>query len=223
MAACPPSRCPTTQADAIAAYVMTLKQPAGDATAGTAARATPRPASDSLPERGTARTATWCAAAAECSGPTSPTSDATAGPTQIEQALRDPGAAPAAPAGRGGRGGRGAAPVLSGGDRASARRPDTAGHREEREHLRPATAGRRWQAASAVEGPGRGDRARKIADAEGGGHARRRCATWSPTSAAFRPTRMPRRCSRPANWDRVFRSPTWRSPSPAPGRLITAT
>ena len=32
-------------------------------------------------------------------------------PAQIEQALRDPGAAPAAPAGRGGRGGRGAAPT----------------------------------------------------------------------------------------------------------------
>ena len=87
-------------------------------------------------------------------------------PAQIEQALRDPGAAPASPAGRGGRGGRGGA-ILSGGDRPPARRPDAPRHREERKHVRPATARRGRQAAFAVERPNRGDRAREIADAEG--------------------------------------------------------
>ena len=223
MAACPPSKMPDEQADAIAAYVMSLKQPAG-----TPPQPPPLPGDPAAGERfftgkGNCANCHMVRGRGGVLGPDLSNIGRDRRPAQIEQALRDPGAAPAAPAGRGGRGGRGAVPAYRA---VTVRLRDgqtLAGHREEREHLRPATAGRRWQAASAVERPGRGDRARKIADAEGGSDRRWRCATWSPTSAAFRPIRMRRRCSRRANSGRVFRSPKWRSPSPAPGPLTTAT
>src|SRR5262249_47705863 len=59
--------------------------------------------------------------------------------------------------------------IVSRGHRASARRTYAPRHREERERIRSATAVGRWRAAPVIEGPGRGDRSRKIADAEGRG------------------------------------------------------
>ena len=82
-------------------------------------------------------------------------------PAQIEQALRDPGAAPAAPAGRGGRGGRGAAPTYRA---VTVRLRDgqtIRGIAKNESAFDLQLLARRWQAASALEGPGRGDRARE--------------------------------------------------------------
>ena len=107
----PAFQMPDEQADAIAAYVMTSE------AAGRRRRRSRRRvgrlrgrASDSLPERGTAQAATWCAAAAACSVPIFRTSAAIAGRRRSNRRCAIRERAPAAPAGRGGRGGRGAAP-----------------------------------------------------------------------------------------------------------------
>ena len=220
----PAFKMPDEQADAIAAYVMTSEEagrrrPAAGAAAPGDAAAGER----FFAGKGNCASCHMVRGRGGVLGPDLSNVGRDRRPAQIEQALRDPGSGARRSGGprrtRRTRSGSN----LSGGDGAAARRPDAAGHREEREHVRPATAGRRWQAAPAVEGPGRGDRPREIADAEGRGDARRKCATWSPTSAACRPIRMPRRCSRRANSGRAFRSPTWRIPSRAPGPLTTAT
>ena len=162
---------PDDQADAIAAYVMSLKQPAGNSypsrrrfgrLRGRGAVLYRKRELRKLPHGARPR---WSARARPVQR--RPRSQARADRTGVARSGSGARRSGGPRRTRWPRSGSN----LSGGDRASARRPDTPGHREEREHIRPATAGRRWQAASAVERPGRGDRARKIADAEGGSDA----------------------------------------------------
>jgi len=102
---------PNAEADAIAAYVMTLKAPGG----GMAAE--PAPGDSVAGERffngkGNCTGCHMVRGRGGVLGPDLSTIGRDRRPAQIEQALRDPGAPSAAPAGRGGRGGRGApAPV----------------------------------------------------------------------------------------------------------------
>ena len=222
MAACLPSKCPMQQADAIAAYVMALKQPAAvQLPQALPRRATPRPVSDSSTEKGIARAATWYADGAVCSAPTSRMSGATARRRKSNRRCAIPERRP--PARRAAADGwTWSSAGLSGGDRAPARRSNAARYREEREHVRPATAGDGWQAASAIEGSGGGDRARKIADAEGRSdpeEMRNLVAYLSRLSTDPNAKAMLAR----ANSARAFRSPKSRIPSRAPGRLTTAT
>jgi putative heme-binding domain-containing protein len=108
----PPFQIPSEQAGAIAAYVMRLK---GATTVASAAARGDAAAGERF-FNGKGNCASCHMVRGVISGPggvlgpdlSNVGRDRT--PTQIEQALRDPGGAPAAPAGRGGRGGRGAAP-----------------------------------------------------------------------------------------------------------------
>jgi PQQ-dependent dehydrogenase (methanol/ethanol family) len=107
----PAFKMPAEQADAIAAYVMTLKKPANEATASAGAAKGDAAAGERFFDgKGGCATCHMVRGRGGILGPdlTNVGRDRTA--AQIEQALRDPGAAPAPPAGRGGRGGRGAPP-----------------------------------------------------------------------------------------------------------------
>lgn len=107
----PAFQIPTAEADAIAVFVMTLKTP----SAGTPGSSESVPGDPVAGER-------FFTGQGKCTGchmvrghggvlgPDLSTVGRDRSPAQIEQALRDPGAAPAAGTGRGGRGGRGASP-----------------------------------------------------------------------------------------------------------------
>src|SRR5215472_10261627 len=106
----PAFRIPEEQADAIAAYVMTLKQPAGVATTGSAPTDDPAAGERFFAGKGNCASCHMVRGRGGILGPDLSNVGRQRTPAQIEQALRDPGAAADAPAGRGGRGGRGAPP-----------------------------------------------------------------------------------------------------------------
>jgi PQQ-dependent dehydrogenase (methanol/ethanol family) len=106
----PAFKIPLEQADAIAAYVMTLKQPAGEAATAAAVPGDLTAGEGFFNGKGNCATCHMVRGRGGVLGPDLSNIGRDRRPAQIEQALRDPGAAPAAPAGRGGRGGRGAAP-----------------------------------------------------------------------------------------------------------------
>src|SRR5215831_16248008 len=106
----PAFKMPLDQADAIAAYVMTLKQPAGEAPEAGAASGDATAGERFFTGKGNCTSCHMVRGRGGVLGPDLSNIGRDRRPAQIEQALRDPGSAPAAPAGRGGRGGRGAAP-----------------------------------------------------------------------------------------------------------------
>ena len=149
-------------------------------------------------------------------------------PTQIEQALRDPGAAPATAGGRGGRGGRGAAPTYRA---VTVRLRDGQTLRgiaknESTFDLQLLAVDGRLHLLSKDQVVEIVREKSLMPKVEASPEEMRnlvaylsRLSTDSDGPAA----RMPKRCLRPANWERVFRSPTSRGPNWAPGRLTTAT
>jgi PQQ-dependent dehydrogenase (methanol/ethanol family) len=107
----PAFQIPSAEAEAIAAFVMTLKTPPAVAT-GLSEAAPGDPVAGGRFFAGTGNCAT-CHMVRGRGGVLGPDLSAIGRdrrPAQIEQALRDPGAAPAAGPGRGGRGGRGGPP-----------------------------------------------------------------------------------------------------------------
>ena len=107
----PPFKMPDDQADAIAAYVMSLKQPAGNTAPVAAASGDSAAGEQFFTGKGNCANCHMVRGRGGVLGPDLSNVGRDRRPEQIEQALRDPGAAPAAPAGRGGRGGRGAVPT----------------------------------------------------------------------------------------------------------------
>ena len=107
----PPFKMPDEQADAIAAYVMSLKQPAGSAAPVAAAAGDSAAGERFFSGKGNCANCHMVRGRGGVLGPDLSNVGRDRRPEQIEQALRDPGGAPAAPAGRGGRGGRGAVPT----------------------------------------------------------------------------------------------------------------
>ncbi len=106
----PAFQIPTAEADAIAAFVMTLKSPAGAGAATANAGAAPGdPVAGEhfFSGQGNCTSCHMVQGRGGVLGPDLSTIGRDRRPAQIEQALRDPGAAPAAATGRGGRGGRG--------------------------------------------------------------------------------------------------------------------
>ena len=99
------------QADAIAGYVMTLKEPAVRAAAGGAAEGDAAAGERYFNGKGNCASCHMVRGRGGVLGPDLSNIGRDRTAAQIEQALRDPGGAPAAPAGRGGgRGGRGGVP-----------------------------------------------------------------------------------------------------------------
>ncbi len=107
----PAFKMPDSQADALAAYVMALKKPAAVASAGAASPGDPASGERFFAGKGNCGNCHMVRGRGGVLGPDLSNVGRDRNPTQIEQALRDPGAAAATPAGRGGRGGRGAAPT----------------------------------------------------------------------------------------------------------------
>jgi len=103
----PPFKIPAEQADAIAAYVMTLKYPAGEVTAGAAAPGDAVAGERFFSGKGDCANCHMVRGRGGVLGPDLSNIGRDRRPEQIEQSLRDPGTAPAT----GGRGGRAAAPV----------------------------------------------------------------------------------------------------------------
>jgi len=108
----PAFKMPDAQADAIAAYVMALKKPAAVATTGTAAPGDSAAGERFFAGKGNCASCHMVRGHGGVLGPDLSNVGRDRNPAQIEQALRDPGAAPTSPGGRGGRGGRGAAPAF---------------------------------------------------------------------------------------------------------------
>src|SRR5262245_21316006 len=106
----PAFQIPAEQADAIAAYVMTLKQPAVDADTGGRASGDAAAGERFFRGKGNCTGCHMVRGRGGVLGPDLSNVGRDRRPAQIEQALRDPGSVPATPAGRGGRGGRGGAP-----------------------------------------------------------------------------------------------------------------
>ena len=106
----PAFKMPDSQADAIAAYVMTLKKPAAGANCRHRRPGDPAAGERFFAGKGNCASCHMVRGRGGVLGPDLSNIGRDRSPAQIEQALRDPGAAPATPAGRGGRGGRGAAP-----------------------------------------------------------------------------------------------------------------
>ncbi len=107
----PAFKMPDSQADALAAYVMALKKPAAVASAGAASPGDPAAGERFFAGKGNCGNCHMVRGRGGVLGPDLSNVGRDRNPAQIEQALRDPGAAAATPAGRGGRGGRGAAPT----------------------------------------------------------------------------------------------------------------
>ena len=208
---------PVEEANAIAAHVMTFKA-AGDgvraAAPGDAA------AGERFLREGECYGCHMVRGRGNVPGPDLSNVGRDRTPAQIEQALRDPGGAPAAGSGRGRRGGRGR--LIPGRHGPASRWPDPPRDRKERKHLRPSTARARRQAAFAVERPDRRNHPREVAYAEGG------CLTGGDAESGGIPqplevgTRRKRR-SPQANWAPACRSRRSRVRSPAPGLPTTAT
>ena len=104
----PAFRVPVDQADAIAAHVMTLKRPFVETAAAAGSAAGDASAGERFFNgKGNCTNCHMVRGRGGVLGPDLSNIGRDRRPAQIEQALRDPGAAPAATAGRGGRGGRG--------------------------------------------------------------------------------------------------------------------
>jgi PQQ-dependent dehydrogenase (methanol/ethanol family) len=106
----PAFKMPDEQADAIAAYVMSLKEPATRVAASGAAPGDAMAGERFFAGKGNCLSCHMVRGRGGVLGPDLSNVGRDRTPAQIEQALRDPGTAPATPAGRGGRGGRGSAP-----------------------------------------------------------------------------------------------------------------
>jgi PQQ-dependent dehydrogenase (methanol/ethanol family) len=108
----PPFRIPTGEADAIAAFVMTLKAPgAVAAAAGTIAAGDPAAGERFFTGKGNCASCHMIRGHGGVLGPDLSAIGRDRRSEQIEQKLRDPEGAPAAATGRGGRGGRGGPPA----------------------------------------------------------------------------------------------------------------
>src|SRR4030095_5784685 len=104
----PPFKMPDDQADAIAAYVMSLKQPSGNTAPVAAAAGDSAAGEQFFTGKGKCANCHMVRGRGGVLGPDLSNVGRDRRPEQIEQSLRDPGAAAAAPAGRRGRGGGGA-------------------------------------------------------------------------------------------------------------------
>src|SRR5262249_23568924 len=106
----PAFKIPAEQADAIAAYVTTLKQPAADVAPGGRGSGDAAAGERFFSGEGNCASCHMVRGRGGVLGPDLSNIGRDRRPAQIEQTLRDPGSVPATPAGRGGRGARGGAP-----------------------------------------------------------------------------------------------------------------
>jgi len=103
----PAFKIPSDQADAIAAFVITLKRPPAEIAVAGSAQGNVAAGERFFNGKGDCANCHMVRGRGGVLGPDLSNIGRDRRPEQIEQALRDPGAAPAATAGRGGRGGRG--------------------------------------------------------------------------------------------------------------------